>query len=127
MTVQPPEIEIFTPGERPEKTVKIGDREILCRGLSESQYMQMVHEAKMLQRDSVTSDRKLSGLARFYRTMLKLIVDENDQEYVQDLIADEEISAQELIKVLRNLYDKPASAEAPAQKARRGQPAKPKQ
>ena len=105
--------------ERPEKMVTIGGREILCKGLSDTQYMQLVHEAKLFTSDVVNIDRKSKGLDRLFRVMISLIVNPDDRDYVEDLMADGELDLSYFTTVLREIYDAPTPA-AVKKQVRRG-------
>lgn len=106
--------------ERPQKPLMVGDREILFQGLSESQYMQLVHEVTLFRKEETDINRKLKGLDRLYRVLLSLVVNENDRDYVEDAIADGGMDVMFLVKSLREIYDKQA---VPEKKVRRGRPA----
>lgn len=106
--------------ERPSKTVSIGEYEILCQGLTETQYMQLMHEARMFTSSTVDKDRKMKGADRLFRVMLSLIVNPDDRDYVEDLMADGKFEITELARVLRDLYEAPAAPKTGPQQVRRG-------
>lgn len=84
--------------------------------------MQMIHEAALFRSDTIPRERKMKGLDRLYRVMISLVVNQDDKDFVEDLMADGELDMRELVTVINDLYNK---GEAPVPvKARRGRPAK---
>lgn len=111
--------------DRPSKVIKVGDRDILFQGLGEGQYMQMVHEGSLFNNPNTNNDRKMKGLDRLYRTMLSLVVNGDDRDYLEDQMADGAIDMMFLVHALREIYNKPPLNSAlPEQKVRRGRPRK---
>lgn len=121
LNANPENIDSISEMERPQKAIKVGDREILFQGLTQSQYMQLVHEVTLFRNDNTSMDRKLKGLDRLFRVLMSLLVNPEDRDYIEDQIADGEINVMFLVKALREIYDKQADTQ---KKVRRGSPAK---
>lgn len=114
-------IELPTPMERPIRLLRIGGKDVSFRGLTEGQYMQMVHEASIFSNENTPNDRRMKSLDRLFRVMFSLVVEPEDREYVEDQMADGEIDIHVLLKALRDVYKVDDTAQP---KVRRGRPAK---
>ena len=104
------------------KMVIIGDREVLCRMLTEAQFMQLAYEANVLENKHTPNERKIKTLSRLFRVMRSVIVDEDDREYVEDLMADGSVTMKHILSAIKELNDTVAPANTA--KVRRGVPAR---
>lgn len=93
-------------GERPEavtKVIKLGDREVLCRMLTEAQFMQLAYETKLMTNNSISTDRKVKTLERIFRVMRSVVATEEDKEYLEDLVAEGVVDMYDLLHVIEEL------------------------
>lgn len=100
------------------KLMNIGGREVLCRFLTEAQFMQMAYEAQVLGSDKIPDTRKIKTLTRMFRIMRSIIVDDDDKDYIEDLMADGTINMSDLLAVIKELNE--AGTTKSTAKVRRG-------
>lgn len=108
--------------EEVTKMVLIGGREVLCRFLTEAQFMQLAYEAQVLEAKQTPNERKIKTLSRIFRVMRSVVVEDDDRDYVEDLMADGTINMNTILAVIKELNDSTVK-KAPA-KVRRGVPAR---
>lgn len=105
--------------ERPTKMIPIGGVEVLVRQLSEMQMIQLAHEIQLFSNKKIPLDRKFKGLSRVYSIIASIVVEEDDRDTIEDLIADGKLDANELVTVIYELGVH--QSEGPSQpKVRRG-------
>lgn len=84
--------------------VTVKDREIVIRQLNSIQFMQLQHEASIMEKGD-SSIRMRKAMDRCYRILRSSFVNDEEREYVEDLIADGEFDMKQLstlvIKVTR--------------------------
>lgn len=102
---------------QPTKLVTIAGREMMVKGITDAQFMQLSHEAAVVGSDKLPGARQAKALDRVFRIIKSAIVEDDDKEYVEDQIADGNLTMPVLVKVLRELYDDITTGAAP--KARR--------
>src|SRR5262245_17326281 len=92
----------------------VNGRDVLFRSLSSVQYMQLQHEGFLLEKDTTDMNRKRKSLDRVFRTMRSAIVNDDDKEYIEDLIADGKISLRELVRKILQVYKSTKDEPTPA-------------
>lgn len=103
---------------RETQVVSVRDRNIVIRRLIDTQMMLLAREAKVLQRDDVDMDRKLSGIDRMFRILESAVVDSSDREYLEELIINGDLDLRELMSFVTTF-----EGTEPKAKVRRGRPA----
>jgi hypothetical protein len=101
---------------RETRIVDVKGRNVVVRAMVDAQMVLMAREAKLLQRDDVSSDRKLSGVSRMFDILESTVVQDEDREYLENLIAAGDLDLRELLSFVTVFAteDKP--------KVRRGRP-----
>jgi len=103
----------------PGKETRIVDfrgRQLVLRQLNGAQVALMAREARILQRDG-DGARKIDGVARMFNILESMVVQDEDREFLEDLIESGEVDLTELaefIKAFKPEDEKP--------KVRRGRP-----
>ena len=115
MTEAAPEIET--------RTVNIQGRDIVIKRISDTQLIQLNHEAAVMQRDNLDPVRLRKGMDRVFRALTSTVVGEEDADFLQDLMADGDLDLRELIEFITSFHKDQAPANGPV-KVRRGRPAK---
>lgn len=107
-------------------TAIVGGRQIRVKSLTDAQFMMLTHEATLLQNKNVDTSRKITGVDRVFRILKSVIADEVDAEFVQDKMADGELTMTELADALLEVTKKVSEAPTtgPVAKPRRGRPAR---
>lgn len=82
---------------RETQVVSVRDRNVVVRRLVDTQMMLLAREAKVLQRDDVGMDRKLSGIDRMFRILESAVVDSSDREYLEELMINGDLDLRELM------------------------------
>lgn len=101
------------------KMVQIGEREVLCRFLTEAQFMQLAYEAQIMESPHTPDARKIKTLTRIFRVMRSIVVEDEDKEYVEDLMADGTVRMSDVLAVIKELNDSVATPKS-SSKVRRG-------
>jgi hypothetical protein len=112
-----------TTAEAAEETrvVPIGGRDITVRRLNETQILQLNHEATLLQREDLAPQRLRKGMDRVFRALSSVVVDEDDSDFLQDLMADGDLDLRDMIKFITSFHVDQAPTTGPV-KVRRGRP-----
>ncbi len=84
-------------GGRETQVVTVRDRSIVIRQLVDTQMMLLAREAKILQREDVGMDRKLTGIDRMFRILESVVVQPADKEFLDDLMVAGELDLRELM------------------------------
>jgi hypothetical protein len=83
--------------------------------------MLLAREAKVLQREDVGMDRKMNGIDRMFRILDSAIVDDNDREYLEDLMVSGKLDLTELLSFVTVFGEPTTLTQKP--KVRRGRQA----
>lgn len=101
---------------RETQIVLVRDRNIVVRKLIDTQMLLLAREAKILQRDDIEMNRKLSGIDRMFRILESAIVQAEDREFLEELMLQGELDLRELLSFVTAFNeDEPAKP-----KVRRG-------
>ena len=118
-----PDIPSTSDPGRETQVVEVRGRSIVVRKIIDTQMMILAREARVLQRDDVTSDRRLTAIDRMFRILESSVVQPTDREYLEELMLDGELDLRELTSFV-TVFGNKAESEAPP-KVRRGRtPAK---
>ena len=102
-----------TPGTRP---VTVQGREITIRNLIDTQYMLLGRCARILERPNVDKKEKLATVDRMFTILESVVVEADDVEYLEDLMAKGKLDLRELL----SFATPEATVEEEAPKVRRG-------
>lgn len=104
---------------RETQIVLVRDRNVVIRQLIDTQRMLIARWAVMLQRDDVPGDKKLELLNKMFNTLESVVVQPEDREYLEDLMAEGELDLREMIGFI-TAFDKNQADEPAKPKVRRG-------
>lgn len=111
--------------ERKTAVVSLGGRDITLRAFNETQFMQLQHESLVLKRSedgNMPIDRVQKSLDRVFRAIRSAILDEDERDYIDDLMAEGELELRELVRAVFVFnHDAAVEDEKPVQ-VRRGRP-----
>lgn len=82
---------------RETQIVDVKGRNIVIKQLIDTQIMLLAREAKVLQRDDISMDRKLDGIDRMFSILESVVVQPSDGQYLQSLMVKGELDLRELI------------------------------
>jgi hypothetical protein len=85
---------------RKTRIVKVRDRNIVIRQLVDAQMMLMAREARVLQRDDMSTDRKIDGVDRMFRILQSAVVQPEDREFLDELIIIGDLDIKELMSFI---------------------------
>lgn len=102
---------------RETRVVLVRDRSIVVRQLIDTQMLLLAREAKILQRDDVTTERKMDGIDRMFRVLESAIVQEADRTYLDELMLDGKLDLRELLSFVSAFNEEEVDAKP---KVRRG-------
>jgi BioD-like phosphotransacetylase family protein len=109
-----------TPGGpgRETRSVDVRGRTITIQKLVDAQMLLMAREAKILQRDDVGGERKMTATAHMFDMLETMVVTEEDREYLLQLIIDGNLELKELMGFI-SVFTEDDEAKP---KVRRGRP-----
>jgi len=84
-----------TPGA--VRPVTVRDRKILVRKLIDTQYMLLNRCAQILTRPHVDKGKKLETIDRMFTVLESAIVNDEDREFLEDLMAEGKLDLRELL------------------------------
>lgn len=90
---------------RETQVVPVRDRSIVVRKLADTQMLLLAREAKVLQRDDASTDRKLEGVDRMFRILESAIVQPADREYLEELMTIGDLDLRELLTFVTAFQD----------------------
>lgn len=102
---------------RETRLVDIKGRQVVVRMLLDAQLLLMTRESRILQQADASNARKVAGAARMFDILESMVVQDEDREYVSDLIAAGDLELKDLTEFISSF--KPED-EKP--KVRRGRP-----
>jgi hypothetical protein len=110
---------------RQTRIVNIKDRQVVVRQLLDAQYGLMAREASTLKRAVANQDstRVQRSTDLLMRTIASAIVQEDDRDYVDDLVAAGELELDDL-KVILSVFNTDDQTEPTKPQVRRGRPTK---
>lgn len=82
---------------RQTQVVLVRDRNVVVRKLIDTQMLLLAREAKILQRDDVSVDRKMEGIDRMFRILESAVVQPSDREFLEELMLAGELDLRELL------------------------------
>lgn len=103
---------------RETRVVPLRDRSIVVRQLTDAQLLLMAREARLLQREELPIERKINSIDRIFSILESSIVQEDDREFAEDLMASGELDLRELMGFISVFKDE----EEAKPKVRRGRP-----
>lgn len=110
---------------RETQIVLVRDRNIVIRQMIDTQRLLIARWAVMLQRDDVTGAQKLDILSKMFNTLESVVVQQEDRDFLEELMAQGELDLRELIGFITAFDQKVAedSGAAAKPKVRRGRTA----
>jgi len=102
---------------RDTRIVDIKGRQVVIRMLEGAQLALLARESRVLQQDHADNARKVTGAARMFDILESMVVQDEDQEYVSDLIATGKVELKELTAFISAFKD-----EDQKPRVRRGRP-----
>jgi hypothetical protein len=102
---------------RETRLVELKGRQVVVGMLDGAQLALMAREARLLQKAEVDNARKIAGAARMFDILESMVVQDEDREFVADLIASGDLKLTDLTSFITSFKpedDKP--------KVRRGRP-----
>ena len=100
------------------RLVDIKGRNIVIRQLVDAQMVLMAREAKLLQKDGIDNERKMSAIARMFDMLESAVVQQEDRDYLLDLVVAGQLELNDLMSFLTVFTEE----EAEKPKVRRGRP-----
>lgn len=82
---------------RETQVVLVRDRSIVVRKLIDTQMLLLAREAKILQRDDVSVDRKMDSIDRMFRILESAVAQPSDREFLEELMLAGELDLRELL------------------------------
>jgi hypothetical protein len=82
---------------RETQSVDVHGRPITIKKLIDTQVMLLAREAKILQRDDISVDRKLDGIDRMFAILESVVVEPDDRAYMEALMTSGELDLRELV------------------------------
>jgi hypothetical protein len=99
------------------RLVDVKGRTIVVRLITDAQFALMAQLSRLLQRDGVDNKRKVAGAGRMFDILESMVVQEEDRDYVTDLIATGDLVLTDLTGFISAFKDEEAKP-----KVRRGRP-----
>jgi hypothetical protein len=96
----------------------VRDRSIVVRQLIDTQMILLAREAKILQRDDVSIERKMDGLDRMFRILETAVAQPSDREFLEELMIEGSLQLPELLSFVTS-FNQPADGPVKP-KVRRG-------
>lgn len=106
---------------RETRVVLVRDRSIVVRKLIDTQMLLLAREAKILQRDDISVDRKMDSIDRMFRVLESAVAQPSDREFLDDLMITGELDLRELLSFVSAFSED--DEKAPKPKVRRGRAA----
>lgn len=82
---------------RETQIVDVRGRNIVIKKLIDTQVMLLAREARILQRDDVSAERRMDGIDRMFFILESVVADGADREYMQELMMKGELDLRELV------------------------------
>jgi hypothetical protein len=105
---------------RETRIVPVQGRNIVIRQLIDAQMMLLNRGARLLQRDDVDKASKLATVDRMFTILESVVVQPEDKEFLEDLMAEGKLSLSDLMSFI-SAFNEDQPDEKP--KVRRGRPA----
>lgn len=102
------------------RSVPIGGRDITVQMLTDAQLLLLGRETKELQSGPGDATRKVKAVTRIYNILETAIVDDDDREYITDLVVERQVQMKDLMAFINAFKDE--AEKKP--KVRRGRPPK---
>lgn len=116
--------DIFAPEPpRDIHIVPLHGRDVSLRPFNDSQFAQLSHEAEILEEGRYNDVRRRKAMNRCFRILQSMFVNEDDQDFAADLMADGKLDIRELFKLAVDLWQK-TNPDKPAQVRRGRAPAR---
>ncbi len=112
--------------ERETRPIPVHGRTITVRRLIDTQLLLLNAGAQLLQRPSIERDKKLKTANQMFKILRSAVPGEDDQEYLEDLMAAGELDLRELLSFVNAFEDeedgstqtaKPKARRAPTKRA----------
>jgi hypothetical protein len=98
-------------------TVSIHGRDVAIDKLVDTQVMLLAREARILQRDDISGDRKMEGLDRMFRILESVVQEDSDRLFLEGLMETGKLDLRELMSFVTGPGDPDNTP-----KVRRGRP-----
>lgn len=105
---------------REKRNVELRGRMVAVQDLVDAQMMLLAREAKVLRDKNSSNDRKMSSVGRMFTVLESALVEPDDRDYMNDLIATGDLDLRELVAFV-TAFETDAVAEVKP-KVRRGRP-----
>ncbi len=102
--------------------VQIAGRDIAVTRVTETQALLVSREGVLLRKEGIDKDRKIRGMTRVLDAVESLIPDEDDREFITDMMLTGQLNLEDLLPVISAFKDEAAVPAKPA--VRRGRPRK---
>lgn len=102
----------------------IGGRDIKVVRPEVGQLALVQHQARILQREGATKAQAERALSLVYRVVRGAIVEADDLDFIEDGIADKELSIEGVLRSIVTAAEEVAATETPKPVVRRGRPRK---
>jgi hypothetical protein len=110
-----------TPEPKPSQMVPFHGRDVEMRAFNDSQFAQLSHEAEILEQGTrFPAERRRKAMNRCFRILQTMFVQQEDQDFAADLIADGDLVLEELMKIAIDLYNGANAGRQPSRQVRRG-------
>ena len=77
------------------RIIELKGRQLVIKSLNDAQIALMAREAKILQ-GNAEGDRKFTGVTRMFNLLESMVVQEEDKEYLNDLIVSGDVELKDL-------------------------------
>jgi hypothetical protein len=110
--------------ETPIIVATINGRDVKAVRPEVGQLALVQHQARILQRDGASRVQAERALSLVYRVVRGAIVDEADLDFIEDGIADKELTIEGVLRAIVTAAEEATAEEAPKPVVRRGRPRK---
>lgn len=110
--------------ETPNIVATINGRDVKVVRPEVGQLALVQHQARILQRDGASRAQAERALSLVYRVVRGAIVDDADLDFIEDGIADKELTIEGVLRAIVTAAEETNAEEAPKPVVRRGRPRK---
>jgi hypothetical protein len=109
---------------RATRIVPVQGRNIVIRQLADTQLMLLNRSARILQRSDVDLDNKAATVDRMFTILENQVVQPEDREYLEDLMAEGKLDLRELLSFVSTFFQDEEEADTKTKVRRARTPAK---
>lgn len=107
----------MTEQDRETRPIPVHGRDITVQKLIDTQLLLLNAGAQLLQRPNIERDRKLKTANQMFKILRSAVPNEDDQEYLEDLMAEGKLDLRELLSFV-NAFD--SEEDGPTQTSKPG-------